>query len=145
MNATSINVGANSQTFNNLPPGTFMIFIDRQAVLAGNMQSFNADLAAGKVQLEWKMNNEQNVAGYEVERSTDGISFETIGVLEAFPGTGQTGSERNYSFSDADRTIVYGSQPIYYRVRTNNRKGEYLYSEIKIINVPGSYASLHFK
>jgi len=145
MNATSINVGAISQTFNNLPPGTFMIFIDRQAVLAGNMQSFNADLAAGKVQLEWKMNNEQNVAGYEVERSTDGISFETIGVLEAFPGTGQTGSERNYSFSDADRTIVYGSQPIYYRVRTNNRKGEYLYSETKIINVPGSYASLHFK
>ena len=60
MNATTINVGSNSQTFNNLPPGTFMVFIDRQAALAPNAQSLNAEMAAGKVQTDLQVEIKQN-------------------------------------------------------------------------------------
>jgi hypothetical protein len=135
LNANTMNVSTANQSFN-LLPGTFMVLIDRPAVLAFNLNSFEANLAAGSVELNWKVDGEQHVAGYEIERSFDGLNFEVVSTREG--RTGLPGSK--YTFADANRTVVYGNQPVHYRLRVNDNKGEHIYSNTVVVDPTQSWS-----
>jgi hypothetical protein len=77
--------------------------------------------------LEWISENEVNLNGYEIERSTNGASFTTIAVKHA---TAVSGTKTNYSFIDV--TVVNGTS--YYRLKMIDNDGKYTYSNTIVIS-----------
>jgi glycosidase len=132
LTATTMNVNTANQSFN-LAPGTFLVLIDRPVVLALNLNDFNASLAAGQVEINWSIENEQNVQGYEVERSFDGTNFELIATRDsrtAMPGT----AVGTYKFTDGNRSVVYGTKPVFYRLKVQDLEGESLYTNTVVVD-----------
>jgi hypothetical protein len=73
--------------------------------------SFTGKLMNDKVVLEWLTLAEQNVVRYEVQRSIDGITFKSIGTVDA---RGTANGMADYLFTD--RNLPFGVQNIYYRL-----------------------------
>ncbi len=88
--------------------------------------AFTAQNKNTSVQLNWKTENEINTAGFEVERSADGIHFSNIGRVAAF----NTSGSHQYSLNDL--------QPLtgiaYYRLKQSDLDGSFIYSNIIVIN-----------
>ncbi len=51
--------------------------------LSANFESINADITGNIVNVNWKVTNAQTTSSFIVERSNDGIRFETIGAIKA--------------------------------------------------------------
>ncbi len=75
--------------------------------LAGELRSFVAHMLSGVVSLAWETNTLPHIKGYELQRSRDGITFETISYID------HDESQTHYSYIDT-RPIVPQS---YYRLR----------------------------
>jgi hypothetical protein len=89
-------------------------------VLQNELLKFNVQLNADKALLTWKV-KEENVSSYEIEKSSDGVSFKYIGTVDA---TGISNTETSYSFTDP--APVVGKT--YYRLKiktTNLNDGKY--------------------
>lgn len=72
-------------------------------ILPISLEAFSGVRIGAANVLSWRSSLEQNASRYEVERSTDGITFSRIGSVQA------TGSGSNYRFADKDLL-----QPVYY-------------------------------
>jgi hypothetical protein len=79
------------------------------------------------VSLKWDVSEEINVQQYEVERSANGSSFNTVGVV---PSKGKS----IYSFTDASA----GSGNIFYRVKSKDIDGKFKYSGIILLHGSGN-------
>lgn len=79
---------------------------------------FDAKKTPAGAQLAWKVAGEENVNHYEVERSSDGRSFVSIGSVV-------TSRKDNYSYLDAD-----GGATAYYRIKNVDNDGKFKYSTI---------------
>ncbi len=84
---------------------------------------FKATSNNGIVQLKWIVSNEVNIDAYEIQRSTDGRVFQTLGNVTA-------SNVSTYSFSDNNPTK--GNN--YYRLITKE-KGKSVVSKIIVIKV----------
>jgi hypothetical protein len=82
----------------------------------------------GAVALTWDIDLEDNVKGYEIERSSDGTSFSKIGFVEA-------SSQKSYSYTDS-RPLATG----YYRIKSVDIDGKFMYSTI--ISLKGGRAAI---
>lgn len=71
------------------------------------------------VNVQWEVADEIDVRGYEVERSTNGMRFETVGFVNAH-------GKPVYSYTDVQP--VQGT--VYYRVKNVDIDGKYEYSSI---------------
>jgi hypothetical protein len=78
--------------------------------------------------LFWKVEQEVNFKQYEVEKSCDGLNFETIGTVQ--PSTDNT-VLKNYQFTDA--TVNCTSEKVFYRLKIVNINGSADYSSIVAI------------
>lgn len=67
--------------------------------------------------------SEVNNAGFDIERSADGISFEKIGWID---GNGNTSDEKHYTFTDTKPLVGMN----YYRLRQIDFDGRFEYSHI---------------
>ncbi len=76
------------------------------------MLDFTGRLVSNRTLLNWLVLNEQNLATYEVQRSTDGTNFYAIGEAEA---KGSLNELQNYDFIDYN--LPEGKSVIYYRLR----------------------------
>ena len=79
---------------------------------------------------QWETSTEINTAYYNVQRSTDGVTFFTIGKVNA-KGVG------SYSFND--QSPLWGAGVLYYRLEIVDNNGSKTYSEVKelsIVNYP---------
>ena len=86
--------------------------------------SFSAGVDNNRqVTLHWSTASETNNSHFSVERSTDGRSFESIGLVA---GNGDSDREISYSFSDINP--VAGRS--FYRLRQVDFNGEFEYTEI---------------
>ncbi len=90
-------------------------------VLPLKLVSFDVLLQNNSVNVSWKTMDEVNVSHFEIERSTDGISFAKVGVHQA-NGSG------SYHFNDANLPV--GN--IYYRLKTIDIDGESEFSTVKL-------------
>ncbi len=86
--------------------------------------SFTTQLQGDKVQLNWSSSTEINVGYYLIERSTDGIHFDSVGLVNA------KGSLSAYAFEDA--AAQQGVN--YYRLKIIDNNGAVTYSTIKMIS-----------
>ncbi|MGN6417525.1 MAG: hypothetical protein ACTHMC_08540 [Pseudobacter sp.] len=95
----------------------------RLASLPVSIISIKAALKNTAVQINWEAREELNLNLYEVERSTDGINFQTIGLV--FPWENPDASS-NYRYTDEH------PQPgtNYYRLRGVDKDGSFKYSDI---------------
>ncbi|MDB5273957.1 MAG: phosphoribosylformylglycinamidine synthase [Chitinophagaceae bacterium] len=92
------------------------------------LEYFNAsDVSEHTASLNWKTASEKNNAAFIVEKSTDGISFNTIGSVLS-EGT-SSNVPKTYSFIDSD---VFGSTT-YYRLKQVDTDGAFTYSPVRLI------------
>ncbi|WP_284284562.1 T9SS type A sorting domain-containing protein [Portibacter lacus] len=84
---------------------------------------FSGDSKINGVQLNWISSSEINNDYFEVERSVDGVNFETIGKVD---GNGSSSMEHSYSFTDRSSLMVSN----YYRLRQVDYDGSFSYSKI---------------
>ena len=80
------------------------------------------------VMVEWTVQNEIDIAGYEVEKSFDGVNFTKVNNTMA---TGATQAGTAYKWLDLN------AQPSsqYYRIRSIDRTGKVQYSSIVMVNI----------
>lgn len=86
------------------------------------LASFTASKKNKALQLNWKTVSEENTSTFDVERSSDGKNFNSIGTMAA---AGNSSSERFYSFTDNNPLASN-----FYRLRTNDANGAVSYSNI---------------
>jgi len=92
--------------------------------LAGTLKNDN-------VQLHWSTSYEQNSSHFNIQRSTDGIHFETISKLSA---KGNTNIETLYHFTDQLPATFNAVKTFYYRLQPVDLDGQYSYSNIVVLN-----------
>ena len=100
------------------PFGVFVYLIN----LPIELQSFTAKESNGRGLLNWSTASEANNAGFDVEKSLDGVQFDKIGFVKGF---GTTNLVQNYNFTDNNLT-----QTTYYRLKQLDNDDKFQYSPI---------------
>lgn len=101
-------------------------------VLPVNGLSFTAQQIsnAKRVELKWSTQQEINIRGFKVLRSTDGINFDQIGYMNA---GGVNGNGAAYRFMD--ESPLAGKD--FYRLEIDELSGDFTLSEIKRVDLQG--------
>ncbi len=94
-------------------------------VLPVELTTFTATQAENRNALIWETASEANNSYFDVERSTNGVDFETIGKVQ---GNGTTAETSKYRFNDETPTTVS-----YYRLRQVDFDGNFENSNIVIV------------
>ena len=79
-------------------PERFKIVFKRLNVLPISFIEVSATLISGKGKVSWEISSESDMQKYQIEKSTDGISFVKIGTVNAM---GNDGNLHQYSFIDS--------------------------------------------
>jgi hypothetical protein len=115
--------------FNNGETEDYRVLIDNFP-LSVNLLSFNAKLIADdNVKLEWITGGEENLLGYEIQRSVDNINWSSLATVYA---TGN-GSRDNSSYTFNDIHPVKGKS--FYRLKLTDNNSKYRHSEIRTITI----------
>ena len=88
------------------------------------IQSFDAFISNGNVKISWATATELNTDHFEIERSSNGKDFASIGKVSA---SGNSSSAKNYSYFD-NASKLNGT--IYYRLKTVDKSGASSYSSV---------------
>ena len=100
-------------------------------VLPITLSSFSAINNKTSIALRWLSMNATNIKEYEIQRSINGVDFNSIGSMMA--KTGSNNSQLDYNFSDAD--IAQLPRTIYYRLKQNDIDGKSSYSGVLMIQL----------
>jgi len=105
------------------------------AVTPVKLQSFDAVVLNGKVNVSWATATELNTDHFEIERSSNGKDFAFIGKVNA---SGSTTTTKSYSYSD-DASKVQGK--VFYRLKSVDKSGSFSYSAVvsKEVNLLAKY------
>ena len=98
-----------------------IVFGPAEGPLPVTFVSVNAYRKYENIMVEWKVENESNIQEYQVEHSTDGIQFSTIGKMAA-----SNNPESDYNY--VDNAPVKGTN--YYRIKSLDKNGNIQYSNI---------------
>ena len=96
------------------------------------LTSFSVKYIPHTMQLDWETASEINNKGFEIQRSTDGITFNKIKWLDAQAGNRQT---KSYSF--VDENINYNTN-YYYRLKQMDFNGVSSFSSVQIVYTPNT-------
>jgi hypothetical protein len=77
--------------------------------------NFTGNIIKGYAELKWTPKNQHDLGKYEIERSSDGINFKKIGVINTSESLNQTG----YGFIDPDRL----NSTAFYRLKLVSKEG----------------------
>lgn len=105
-------------------------------VLPVNFLGFKGVVGNENVQLLWQTASEEDNAGFEVQRSTDGQRFETLTFIE---GKGNSQVIQNYLYDDK---ALRQNQTYYYRLKQIDYSGEFSYSDIVAVKLAGKESTL---
>jgi hypothetical protein len=88
---------------------------------------FTAEKVNKTVMLNWKVENEVNVARYEVEQSLGAGVFSKIGAVNV---TNSSTGQKNYQFLHTNPSLVKGN---YYRIKQVDVDGRSTYSPLRLV------------
>ncbi|MEO6681818.1 MAG: T9SS type A sorting domain-containing protein [Ginsengibacter sp.] len=111
----------------------FMIIFRPAAVLPVTFTGVKATKSNNDILVEWTIENEEALSGYEVESSIDGIEFNKIGSVAS-----QNRSAGKYEF--LDKNVASGNH--YYRIKSLDLDGRFAYSHIVKVTVENAAGSL---
>jgi Secretion system C-terminal sorting domain len=123
----SITCTSSPSTFVNFSRFTLANVIGGVNPLPIELLSFNAQKTEQMVQVDWSTASEKNANRFEIERSSDGISFEKIDVMKA---VGTSSYLNSYQFFD--RKPFYGLN--YYRLKQIDNDNTYQFSEVRVVD-----------
>jgi hypothetical protein len=98
------------------------VLVEASATLPLTWLSFTGTLNSNKVNLKWSSGTEYNNKGFDIQRSTDGNNFSSIGWIK-----GSNGNSNNYTFNDAN--IIMGMR-YFYRLKQIDNNNRQSYSSI---------------
>ncbi len=127
--------GDNGSHSGNGADGQVVINVTSQISLPVEFGNFKVSQKESGVQLDWTTYTEINVSHFEIEHSTDGINFSTIGQVGATNHTVQT----DYSWFDAEPS----SGNNLYRIKSVDLDGKVNYTAIVKINLGISFAGIN--
>jgi hypothetical protein len=125
LNPGTITTFGGSQSFT-LNPGEYRVYVNQFVPLPASLLSFNGKNIGTVNVLNWKVANEQTVYQYEIERSSNGIDFVKIDVVNA-------ASKTDYTFND-DVSLL-STKVFYYRIKIADTDGTYKYSTVVRLQV----------
>ncbi|MBX2846526.1 MAG: T9SS type A sorting domain-containing protein [Saprospiraceae bacterium] len=105
-------------------------FVETVTGLPVELGAFTAEVKSGEVALKWRTLSEENVSHFDIQRSTNGIDFESVYEVSA---AGNSTTALTYEFSDA--ILVPGE--IFYRLHMVDMDGSSEYSKIISVDVAG--------
>lgn len=111
--------------------GTY-IFGPGNIMLPVTLTEFKATREGNTAQLNWTTAGELKNDRFEIERSTDGLTFSKVGALN---GKGTTDLKQNYAFTD---NLPVSSGNVYYRLRIVDFDGKSTFSKIVMVRLSGS-------
>lgn len=91
--------------------------------------SFDVKKVSNGNMLLWKTASESNSSHFVLERSIDGINFESIGKVKA---AGNSGSILSYNYLDSKISSSY--EIVYYRIQEVDLDGAFIYSKLKSLS-----------
>ncbi len=101
-----------------------------QAALPVSLSYFNARALGNKiVNLEWETAAEYNHSHFEIERSRDGVTYETLLRVEGFG----VDSDSVNTYFEKDEKPFEGDS--FYRLKSIDVSGEFTYSEIRKVRI----------
>lgn len=116
--------GINSLSDINILTSSITECPDFPNLLPVELSSFKASLEDKSIILDWTTETETNNAGFEIERSMDGIIFEKMKFIH---GKGTTTTTQQYTFRD---NKIKSATQYYYRLRQVDFDGKFKYSNI---------------
>ncbi len=132
--STTISGGTVSVTVtaSNLPTGYYALsYSTNPIVLPLQMTDFTVMAQQNAALLNWTMEQTAGLDHFNVEHSTDGATFATIGTVAAAAGAAAAGNaaSANYTFTDENPVKALN----YYRIEMVNEDGSTAYSGIKTL------------
>lgn len=121
-------LGCNTLSLNISGPGISYQTVSCNNILPIELLSFMAEARNAAVELTWITASEQNNDYFTIERSADGVVWETV---ETLPGAGN--SYENLMYQTVDRSPLPGQS--YYRLKQTDFDGQFSYSDIKPISM----------
>lgn len=113
------------------PNNKFLLFIQPTipSTLPVDFASFKGERKGTENVLSWTTVTEINNAGFELQRSADGINFSTLTFVDSKASGGNSTQALNYSFNDVKPLSGSG----YYRLKQVDKDGKSSFSEIVVI------------
>ncbi|MDQ6476868.1 choice-of-anchor Q domain-containing protein [Dyadobacter sp. LHD-138] len=110
----------------------FFVTAQNATALPVTLLSFQAQKQESNVQLNWQTTSEENASHFDVQRSMDAKTFETIATIKA---SGKSTALNSYGYTDH----FSGSLPslIYYRLKAVDMDNTYAYSRMVSVNGDG--------
>ena len=124
-------VSASGQVYIDLPAKSYSVWIQNNGPVAVNLLSFNGVGTRDKVDLEWKVANEEDMVNYTVERSVNNVDFSALGAMSALNTPAVT---ITYKYTDNRLPVT---EYIYYRLKILARDGSFRYSQVVRIKTTG--------
>lgn len=90
---------------------------------------FKAELQNGTALISWNTANETNNAGFNIERSADGVNFSNLTFVASKAENGNSTSTNNYQF--IDKRILNGNN--FYRLKQIDKDGKFTYSNVVVV------------
>ncbi len=129
-----VNSGVGTLTINNATQFSHWIIASNSAALPIELAYFTANVTGKEVLLSWATATETNNSFFNIERGTDGISYESI---QQINGAGNSTSFLTYGVTD--KNPIEGTS--YYRLKQTDFDGKYSYSNVEVINYTSSLAN----
>jgi hypothetical protein len=107
------------------------------SILPLNLLSFTGKTNEGNNVLTWVSANEKAFTGFDVERSSDGRSYQRIGNVPA--RANNSGAQTTYTYTDASAT----AGTWYYRLKMIDNDGNFQYSTVVQINNSASKQAVY--
>lgn len=127
----TMDIEASDKAVSAISLATNAILSGEESVLPVKFKSVTAGRTTGGVEVKWNVDQEQDLKGYEIERSIDGRIFSSIGFVAAE-------AQSTYRFTDAMPV-----ENAFYRIKSLDLDGKFLYS--MTVNVKGSSAAIVLK
>src|SRR5690606_21874352 len=114
----------------NITPALLNISFDcaEELPLPVKLISFKANVAGHDVHLNWSTSTESNNKGFNIQRSLDGRSWQTIGFVD---GAGNSTVTNHYAYSD--KNLEDGRY--YFRLMQVDFDGQFEYSPVETANI----------
>jgi hypothetical protein len=119
-------LGINIDITNTTRVNNLMGAYDMSSALPVDLLFFNANKEKEDVILTWATASEMNNKGFYIERSVDGVKFESVGFVKGYV---TTSSLKNYSFNDLDAFKRVNAITLYYRLKQVDNDGQFDYSK----------------
>ena len=125
-------------TANSIVPVSLCISYEINNSLPVSWLAFEAQWLGKNASLTWSTASEENASHFEIQRSIDGVQFETVGSI---PATGNTQDISTYTFIDKAALSAF---PIsYYRLEQVDLDGKGAYSNIIGLKTSNRLAVTH--